>query len=381
MLMSDKTVVIAIFKDEVSAKMVAASLKDSGLVQGDAIGVLVLNKKGKVKTKNVGMRSVGMGAGIRLVLAVFTRVAGYLGPVSDSYWARFTTCLGLFEADRMWISRGLADGKAAVGVLAPVSKADSMVAELSGLGGAAEALSQFATPDEKSSLIAVARPAEVIGLIEKQIENSARRYRYAYWIYLILAVAASVWNYFLLLKSSSPSNQYLLSAVLALIFYALLMATQRSSPEYRTFYALLSCITRIDDAMESKAGARKRQELGKQLLWCARMMRTYRPFFPFRLHKRIMRSAAIRGSRALRKLVYPTMLGTDEELRQVKEILARAAIDVGTADWVLVGDLDSEIKEYPVSKSAPAWVSSQPLLAFIGFAVVAIPLVSALIKL
>jgi len=46
MLMSNKMVVLAIFKDEVSADAAAASLKDSGVARGDAIGVLVLDEKG-----------------------------------------------------------------------------------------------------------------------------------------------------------------------------------------------------------------------------------------------------------------------------------------------------------------------------------------------
>ena len=47
--MSNKTVALAIFNDEASADMAAASLKGSGVAKGDAIGVLVLDEKGKIK--------------------------------------------------------------------------------------------------------------------------------------------------------------------------------------------------------------------------------------------------------------------------------------------------------------------------------------------
>ena len=45
--MSNKTVVLAIFKDEVSADAAAASLKDSGVAHGDAIGVLGPEREGR----------------------------------------------------------------------------------------------------------------------------------------------------------------------------------------------------------------------------------------------------------------------------------------------------------------------------------------------
>ena len=80
--MSNKTVVLAIFKDEVSADAAATSLKDSGVARGDAIGVLVLNEKGELKADKVGKRSWGKGTGIGAVVALVTPVglaAGLIG--------------------------------------------------------------------------------------------------------------------------------------------------------------------------------------------------------------------------------------------------------------------------------------------------------------
>jgi hypothetical protein len=48
--------------DEAAADTVAQSVKDSGLAEDDAIGVLVLNHKGEVKVDKVGKRSTGKGA-------------------------------------------------------------------------------------------------------------------------------------------------------------------------------------------------------------------------------------------------------------------------------------------------------------------------------
>jgi hypothetical protein len=70
MFMSNKTVVLAIFNDEASADMAAASLKGSGVAKGDAIGVLVLDEKGKIKANKVGKRSMGKGTGIGVLAPV-----------------------------------------------------------------------------------------------------------------------------------------------------------------------------------------------------------------------------------------------------------------------------------------------------------------------
>jgi integrase len=47
-------------------------LKDSGVTKGDAVGVLVLDEKSKIKTDKVGKRSMGKGAGIGVALALVT---------------------------------------------------------------------------------------------------------------------------------------------------------------------------------------------------------------------------------------------------------------------------------------------------------------------
>src|ERR1017187_2167881 len=136
--MTNKTVVLAIFEDEVSADAAAASLKDSGVAHHDAIGVLVLNDKGEVKAGKVGKRSVGKGAGIGLVLALFTPVGLGVGLLGGGLLgALHHKNLGLDEADRERIGSELAGGKAAVGVLAPVTEAafvDDKRADLAGTG-------------------------------------------------------------------------------------------------------------------------------------------------------------------------------------------------------------------------------------------------------
>jgi hypothetical protein len=137
--MANHTVVIAIFNDEESADAAATSLKDSGAAKGDAIGVLVLDENGNLKAEKVGKRSWGKGAGIGAVVALVTPVglaAGLIG--GGLLGALHHKNLGLDEADRERISSELEGGKAAVGVLAPVSEAIVIADKLSELGGTSE---------------------------------------------------------------------------------------------------------------------------------------------------------------------------------------------------------------------------------------------------
>jgi hypothetical protein len=139
MLMSNKTVVLAIFENEVSADHAAASLKESGMTRGDAMGVLVLDETGKLKADKVGKRSWGKGAGIGAVVALATPVglaAGLIG--GGLLGALHHKNLGLDEADRYRIGNELQGGKAAVGVLAPVSEATLVADKLAELGGSPE---------------------------------------------------------------------------------------------------------------------------------------------------------------------------------------------------------------------------------------------------
>ena len=105
----------------------------------NAIGVLVLDDKGKIKTHKLGKRSVGKGAGIGLVLAVIappTLLAGVIG--GGLLGAFHHKGLGLKAADRDRIAAQLSGGKAAVGVLVAPDMAIAISAKLTELGGTAE---------------------------------------------------------------------------------------------------------------------------------------------------------------------------------------------------------------------------------------------------
>lgn len=138
--MSDKEVVLAVFENEAAADTAVESLKAWDKADQDiklnAIGVLVLDDKGKVKTHKLGKRSVGKGAGIGLVLALITPptlIAGVLG--GGLLGALHHKGLGIKSEERDRLAADLSGGKAAVGVLATTVEATAVSAKLSELGG------------------------------------------------------------------------------------------------------------------------------------------------------------------------------------------------------------------------------------------------------
>ncbi len=134
-----KRVVISLFDNEASADSAAVALKDSGVAKHDAIGVLVLDERGDLKTHKLGAHSLYKGAGIGFVLAL-------LGPIGVGIGATAGGALGLLhhkglglsDRDRERICGELALGKAGVGVLADFDEAPSIDAKLTELGGLSE---------------------------------------------------------------------------------------------------------------------------------------------------------------------------------------------------------------------------------------------------
>jgi hypothetical protein len=132
-------VVLAIFPDEAAADAAAASLKAGGTAKGDAIGVLVLDEHGEVKTEKVGSHSAGKGAGIGLVLGLLGPVGLVAGTVGGGLAGLLHhKNLGLKGDDHDRIAEALKGGKAAVGVLAGESEMLAVESELDALGGDVE---------------------------------------------------------------------------------------------------------------------------------------------------------------------------------------------------------------------------------------------------
>ncbi len=137
--MADQQLVLAVFPDELAADNAAVALKDSGIAEGDSIGILVLDSDGKLKQDKVGARSTGKGAAVGGVLFLLGPAAlgvGVLGGAAAG--ALHHKSLGLTDADKARLSAELTAGKAAVGVLAHFDTAPAISDRLIQLGGTPE---------------------------------------------------------------------------------------------------------------------------------------------------------------------------------------------------------------------------------------------------
>ncbi len=141
--MSKKSVVLATFDNESAADSAVQSIKDwdktNDMVKVNAMGVLVLDEHGDVKTHKMGRRSAGKGAGIGVVLAMLTPVGFAAGVVGGGLLgALHHKGLGITEDDRDRIATELENGKAAVGVLANVDQGPAIAMKMQELGGKPE---------------------------------------------------------------------------------------------------------------------------------------------------------------------------------------------------------------------------------------------------
>ncbi len=141
--------VLAIFDDEAAADAAVqgldrwasnqAAITTVDAHQLQAVGVLVLDEKGKLKVEKAGPRSTVAGAGIGLILAMLTPVGLAVGIIGGGI-------LGALHHKRMWISdadrerigRELTGGKAAVGVVTDKTSVAAIAAALADLGGVPE---------------------------------------------------------------------------------------------------------------------------------------------------------------------------------------------------------------------------------------------------
>jgi uncharacterized membrane protein len=144
--------VIAIFDNEAAAQTAAENLKAwdkaNDDVKAGAVGVLIADGKGGIKQDLVGPHATGKGATIGAILGLIAAIptgglsllGGVLGGGVGGgiVGAFFHKHLGLAEEERNRLAKEIADGRAAVGVLAGGDEADAFAAKLAELGGKPE---------------------------------------------------------------------------------------------------------------------------------------------------------------------------------------------------------------------------------------------------
>jgi len=116
---ADKRLVISIFDAEADADAAAGALRSTGAVDDDAIGILVLDEHGELKTHKVGPTSGGKGAAVGAVLGLLGPIGLGVGVAGGALLGHLHhKSLGLDDADKDRLGIALRGGKAAVGVLA-----------------------------------------------------------------------------------------------------------------------------------------------------------------------------------------------------------------------------------------------------------------------
>jgi uncharacterized membrane protein len=161
--MGKNQLVLSFFENEAAADAAVTELKAWDKLSDDvklgAIGVLVLDDKGKVKTSKLGARSTGHGAGIGLILVLLTPVGLIAGVVGGAVLgALHHRGLSMSKEDRANIGTQLEGGKAAVGVLVKPEEAAPVAAKLTGLGGSSKTHDLPDADVEEAATAAAAEP-------------------------------------------------------------------------------------------------------------------------------------------------------------------------------------------------------------------------------
>ena len=142
--MAKQQLVLAFFENEAAADEAVNAVKQwdkaSKEVKLGAIGILVKDDKGKIKTHKLGKRKTGTGAVLFGLAAVLTGGATLLagavfGGIVGSF---FRKGLGISKEDLARIDGELNGGKAAVCILAAPDEAAAVSAKLAELGGQPE---------------------------------------------------------------------------------------------------------------------------------------------------------------------------------------------------------------------------------------------------
>jgi len=142
--MAKKQLVLAFFQDEAAADAAVSQVKQwdkaSKELKLGAIGILVKDDKGKIKTHKLGQRKTGTGAVLGALAGVLTGGVSVVGGavVGSILGAFFHKGLGLSKDDLARIGGELDGGKAAVGILAEPDEAAGVSAKLAELGGKPE---------------------------------------------------------------------------------------------------------------------------------------------------------------------------------------------------------------------------------------------------
>ena len=142
--MAKGQLVLAFFENEAAADAAVNAVKQwdkaSKEIKLGAIGVLVKDDKGKIKTHKLGARKTATGAVLFALAALLTGGMTILGGalLGGVFGSFFRKGLGMSKDEVAGISSKLDGGKAAVAILAAPAEAAAVSAKLAELGGQPE---------------------------------------------------------------------------------------------------------------------------------------------------------------------------------------------------------------------------------------------------
>jgi hypothetical protein len=161
-----KQLVLAMFADEAAAdaavEQIKAWDKASDEVKLGAIGVLVKDDKGKIKTHKMGSRKTKGGAVLGVLLGIVSGGVTVLGGLIGGavLGSLFKKGLKVSDDERARLNAELDAGKAAVGLMVDADEVEAVSAKLAELGGAAESYEVPEAVVEQAAAAASEAPAE-----------------------------------------------------------------------------------------------------------------------------------------------------------------------------------------------------------------------------
>jgi hypothetical protein len=171
-----KNLVLALFADEAAADAAVNAIKSWDKASDDvklgAIGVLVKDEKGKIKTQKLGSRQTKNGAIIGVILGILSGGVTILGGLVGGALAGslFRKGLSISKEEQAKLDTALNSGKAAVGLMVNANEVDLVKAKLIELGGAPEV---YDISDEAVGEAAAAAETAPTGADEPPAEQPA----------------------------------------------------------------------------------------------------------------------------------------------------------------------------------------------------------------
>jgi hypothetical protein len=159
-----KQLVLALFADEAAADAAVEEIKSwdkaSNEVKLGAIGVLVKDEKGKIKTHKLGSRNTKSGAVIGVLLGIVSGGVTVLGGLIGGALAGslFHKGLSISKEEQARLDTALNSGKAAVGLMVDADEAELVKAKLIELGGAPEVYEVSDAAVEEATVAATVAP-------------------------------------------------------------------------------------------------------------------------------------------------------------------------------------------------------------------------------